>query len=237
MIEVDFHTHTLMSTCGLHSALEMISAAKKKGLKGIAITDHGPLLGGKTPSTFYDRFENTVEGIHVLKGAELNLVPEGNDADIDPRFIPYCDILILGLHESVSGGKSREYYTERLLGAIRANSYIDGITHPNSYAYPVNYRALAEGARELGVALEFNNSKVRYSRVAEKETVDLIRACRDTGCPVMVNTDSHTVNELGDVSHIERLIRAEGFDEGQIVNRTLETALAWLDSRKQYKQV
>ncbi|MBN2511038.1 MAG: PHP domain-containing protein [Spirochaetales bacterium] len=235
-IRVDLHTHTIMSSCGIHSALEMISAAKEKGLEAIAVTDHGPLLGGRLPSTFFDRFENPIPGIRLLKGVELNLEHEGTGVDIPPQFIPYCDILILGLHETVPSGKDRTYYTERLLAAIEANSFIDGITHPNSYSYPVDYPVLARAAKAAGVALELNNSKVRYKRVHDSETRALIRACIDSGCPVMVNSDSHTVNELGDLSHILALIQEEGLPEHQIVNRSLGSTLEWLDRRKKFKK-
>ena len=236
MFEVDLHTHTLMSTCGIHSLIEMLTAAKNAGLKGLAVTDHGYLLGGKMPSTFFDRLVNPVEGIELFKGAELNLEGESSRTDIEERLIPFCDILLLGLHDTIPKDRGRDYNTGRLIEAIEKNPYIDGITHPNSTGFPVNYTPLAKTAAEYGVALELNNSKVKYRRVSDSETRELIRVCRDTGCPVMVNTDSHAMNELGDTSRIERMIREEDLPQTQIVNRTLETVKTWLDSRRKNKK-
>ena len=41
MLEVDFHSHSLFSGCGLHTIIEMLTYAKTVGLKALAITDHG----------------------------------------------------------------------------------------------------------------------------------------------------------------------------------------------------
>ena len=49
MLEVDFHSHTFFSKCGLHSIIEMLTEAKNRGLAALAITDHGPVLLGGTP--------------------------------------------------------------------------------------------------------------------------------------------------------------------------------------------
>jgi putative hydrolase len=53
MIPVDFHSHSLFSGCGVHTVLEMLTAAKAKGLKGLAITDHGKLVKGRANSVFF----------------------------------------------------------------------------------------------------------------------------------------------------------------------------------------
>ena len=63
MIEVDLHSHTHFSNCGLHSCLEMLEAARAKGMKGLAITDHGLSLGGRLNSIFFERLKDPVPGI------------------------------------------------------------------------------------------------------------------------------------------------------------------------------
>jgi len=55
VLKVDLHSHSLFSNCGLHTVLEMLTAAKNAGLKALAITDHGTALEGRISSPFFDR--------------------------------------------------------------------------------------------------------------------------------------------------------------------------------------
>ena len=41
-IEIDTHTHTLVSGHAYNTICEMASAAHEKGVKGLAITEHAP---------------------------------------------------------------------------------------------------------------------------------------------------------------------------------------------------
>ena len=54
-IEIDTHTHTLVSGHAYSTMKEMTQAAEEKGLKGLAITDHAPDMPGST-NIFY--FQN-----------------------------------------------------------------------------------------------------------------------------------------------------------------------------------
>ena len=79
--ETDLHSHTLFSPCGLHTIIEILTAAKAAGLKGLAITDHGISVGGRTNSVFFERLHHPVPGIRLFKGVEANVL--GHDGAID----------------------------------------------------------------------------------------------------------------------------------------------------------
>ena len=76
MLEADLHAHTFFSNCGIHSHIEMLLCALDKGMKALAITDHGPALSGRVSSTVFDRMYEPVAGIKFLKGMECNLLEE-----------------------------------------------------------------------------------------------------------------------------------------------------------------
>jgi histidinol phosphatase-like PHP family hydrolase len=57
------------------------------------------------------------------------------------------------------------------------------------------------------------------------------------GCEVAVNTDAHALNEIGDTAVMEGLLDEAGFPFEKIVNRSIITALEWIESRKAHRRV
>ncbi len=235
MLEVDFHTHTHFSNCGLNSHLEMLKAAHARGIKGLAITDHGPLMNGRVCSTFFERFENPVKDVRLLKGMECNLRDAYGAIDFPEQLLPYVDVVLLGLHPNSPRNMGREVYTCALIAAMEQNPWIDIITHPNDPAYPVDYDLLSSAARRAGVALELNNSKVAMRRTCVDSALSIIRACIRTGCSLVVNSDAHSVNELGNDQAVRPLLKRECFPARLLVNDTVEKAFALIDGRKDRK--
>ncbi|MGI6413236.1 MAG: PHP domain-containing protein [Syntrophomonadaceae bacterium] len=102
----DYHTHTKMSD-GRQTEEQVIKAAQKKGLKEVAITDHGPLAAGigvKHPSDYLELKEKIralnldMEKLSVLVGAEANIRDLNGTLDIPENIVEQLDILIVGLH-------------------------------------------------------------------------------------------------------------------------------------------
>lgn len=235
MHEVDLHSHSFFSRCGVHSVIEVLEAARKKGLKAQAITDHGPAKVDRISSTFFKRLIDPVPGIKLLKGMECNLTDKMGHLDMDEKIIPYCDVLLAGLHNNIQEVLTDQEATEALLGAMRLYPWLDIITHPLCAEYRIDLRAAARTAKETGKALEFNNSKIRLGFVTEKAQRDFIRICMEEDCLVAVNTDAHTVNELGDTRAMDALLKEEGFPEDRIVNRSYDVLMSWLEERRKFK--
>ena len=235
MIEADLHSHTIRSFCGNCTPLEMLFFARQKGLKALALTDHGPALGKKISSTFYERFQNPYEGILLLKGMECNLVSAEGEIDLPKSFVKYMDIVLLGLHFNTPREQGREYYTRALISAIERNPEIDIITHPNEPAYPLDFNALAKVAAKHGVALELNNSKTFFKWAKHEETQQLVRSCLEQGCQMALNGDAHTVTEIGEYGAVKNYMEEINFPPELLVNRTLESTLSFLEKRRANK--
>ena len=236
MNEVDLHSHSSFSNCGIHTIIEILEGAKRKGLKAQAITDHGPAKVAFVRSTFFNRLTQPVEGITLLKGMECNIMGMDGGIDLAPKFIRHCDVLLAGLHDNLDVNWDRDEATTALINTMKNNPWIDVITHPLNHDFEVDLRRVAQAAGETGTALEFNNSKIVYGSVSEEEQCDFIRICMEEGCLVAVNTDAHTLNELGDTEAMDRLLEKEGFPEERIVNRNYEILMEWLDGRRAAKQ-
>ena len=236
MLEADLHVHSLFSACGLHTCLELLERAKCIGLKAIAITDHGLTLGGgRLTSVFFERFRSPFADLTIYKGIELNVLDEQGNVDLPRQFLPFIDILLLGLHHNFAP-VSRERHTTALIAAIDKNPFIDIISHPNDPVYPLDYERLAQKAREKGVALELNNSKILYSRSPIDDAIALIEACRNAGCRMAVNSDTHAILELGDDSAVRPLLDKVKFPQELIVNRTAESAARFIEGRREIKR-
>ena len=237
MLSIDLHVHSSFSACGLHSFMELLDHGRRIGLKAMAITDHGLAVGGgRLTSVFFERFKPPFDDIKLYKGIEHNVVDEQGNVDIMWQFMPFIDILLLGVHPNLPHNKSRQQYTGMLLAAMEKHPFIDIISHPNDPLYPLDYRLVAGMAKKLGMAVELNNSKVLYARTGMEETMDLIRACKETGCFLCVNSDTHAIGELGGDEAVRPLLEKVKYRQELVVNRDLDAAAAFIEGRRGLKK-
>ena len=237
MIEVDFHTHTLYSHCGIHTAQEVLAWARQLGMKGVAITDHGLAAGGRLNSPFFERFICPFPEVKLLKGIECNLLDENGKIDLPSHYIQFLDIVLLGIHSNTPKGLSKEQYTLMLVNAIKSNRQVDLITHANEPNFPVDYEILASEAKKEGVLLELNNSKNLYSRTSNNDTIELLRACKKNECPIAITSDMHAIHELGSDEAVRPILAEVNFPGSLIVNKTAEGAFKFIASRKERKRL
>lgn len=236
MLTVDFHVHSLFSHCGLHTILELTKHAHDLHMAGIAITDHGLTLGGRLNSVFFERFQSPYPDLTVLKGIESNVIDSSGSIDVPWEYMPFIDIILLGIHPNIQQGLSRSAYTKMLLNAIKKNPSIDIITHPNDPHYPLDYEALAQCAASYGIALELNNSKILYNRSSAEDTLNLITACKNNRCLLAVCSDTHAIHELGDNRAVRPLLEQTSFPPERIVNSSASSAFAFVEKRRIHKK-
>ncbi len=237
MLTVDFHVHTFFSHCGIHTHLEMLKRGKELGMDAVAITDHGPELEARSTGPFWDRLNVPVEGIRLLKGMECNLSNDRGDIDLQKKYLPYMDIVLLGLHPNTEKGLGEAVYTDMLIAAIEKNPTIDIITHPNDASYPVEFQRLALAAKRNGIALELNNSKTLLQRIGDEVTSQLIRVCKDVECRMAICSDAHAIEELGRDDSVRPLLEQEKFPSELIINDTTQKAYAFLERRRMRKKI
>ncbi len=231
MFETDLHSHSLFSSCGLHSIIELLTAAKTRGLKGLAITDHGPFLGRKTTSVFFERLKQPIDGICLFKGMECNFTDEDGSIDIIDKFSDWYDIVLAGFHKFPVRDADPGYYTDIIIKALKRNPSIDILVHPNAPHYVSDFTRIAAAASENGIAVELNNSKLVLGRSSKEQTLELINACKKAECMVAVNSDTHAIHEIGDTAGIVELLIETDFPTELIVNRSFDSTVSWLKSR------
>lgn len=238
MLEVDLHSHTFFSKCGIHTHLELLIRAKELGLKGLAITDHGPALKSRITLPFFDRLKNPVDGIRFIKGIECNLLDEQGTIDIiqiPSRFIRHIELVLVGLHPNIEKGLGMKRNTDMVVKAIETNPCIDIITHPNEREFSLDLERLAGAAKEHGVALELNNSKTRYNRTTPEVTKELVRVCKNVGCRMAIGSDAHAIEELGLDDSVRPYLEEATFPQKLLINGSAEQAFEFIEERKRNK--
>lgn len=231
LIHADYHTHTRYSH-GKGTPEDNVRAAIEKGLKQIAISDHGPasLFWGirgnaltrlrKEVDSLNDRYGDR---IRVLMGVECNLTGDGR-CDLPRDRMQLFDVVILGYHRGIwprtgtmcrfltSGGKENAELAKRstdyLLHAIEEYP-IDFISHPGEYL-PIDLARLAKGAAECGVALEINGKHPTL-------TPEKLRLAAQQGARFVISSDAHHPDRVGTFGDAPRFAKEAGV-LGRVLN-------------------
>lgn len=227
----DYHTHTVYSH-GKGSIRENVEEARRKGLKEIAITDHGPghiFYGVRKDKIFQmreeiDRLNREYKDIKILLGVEANIIDYNGSIDVDKEILDVIDILLLGFHYGIIPRDLKSIYYFYILNPISKilpiarkkimelstdamikaiRKYpVDIITHPGSKAR-LNIKRLAQVAYKTNTALEINSSHSQLS-------VESIREALDTKVDFIINSDAHDSKRVGDFeAGIERALKVK----------------------------
>ena len=197
----DFHCHTDLSPDGTASLATMVDAARDRGYRFLAITDHAERLSfsAATREDFLlqRRLLRELEGrrgdIALLHGAELNIGADGS-VDYDDEFLDSFDVLVASVHDRLDS--PREEMTARLVRACE-HPAVNVIGHPTGRllgrraASEVDLEALCAAAARTGTALEVNGSPERLD-LGEDE----LRVASRHGVRLAFGSDSHGPGHL-----------------------------------------
>ena len=228
ILSADYHTHTPYSH-GDNTVLENARAAKKLGLKQIAITDHGfnHLLFGLKRKKLVDlRAECTeaekLTGVKVLMGMESNLISIDGETDMKESDLQYFDIYLCGIHEVLKYKRFSDMYsimiknyaaykfgkkpsasvvenTTKAYINVIKNNPIDILTHINYKCY-CNLEEVAKVCADYGTYIEINTKKRHISA----EELNLMAS---TGVKFVIDSDAHSADRVGDMKIAEELLK------------------------------
>jgi putative hydrolase len=213
----DYHTHTVLSD-GAGQIEDNVRVASEKGLKQVAITEHGfnhrlfGLLRKEIPlmKRQVEALKQKYE-VQVLLGVEANLISMNGDIDVLPEDEEQLDIILMGFHKVIYAKslkdrflfflpnlfakyfgyskKRTEINTKAYLKAIEKNN-IDIITHLG-YGMQVDAVKVAEHCKKHNVYLELNGKRIKFK---QKDMQKII----DTGVKFIINSDAHKPNRVGE---------------------------------------
>ncbi|MBN2496598.1 MAG: PHP domain-containing protein [Deltaproteobacteria bacterium] len=237
MNEIDLHVHTSASRCGLHSLLEVLAHARGLGMRCVAITDHDDEPAAAVRVLSY-RFPREWEGLRVLAGIELGIRDGGRIRIPHPVKLRDLDICLAGFHANSRerNDLEAEELTDELEYALAHYPFIDVISHPTIRGFALEPERTARLAARHGAALEVNNCSLRYGKEEPERVLALLDAARRHGCLVAIDSDAHTVAELGGDEKARPLVEQAGIPAERIVNRSLEAVVEFVEARRRFKR-
>jgi len=203
-LQGDVHMHTV-ETDGRNTIEEMAAAAKERGYKYMAITDHSKNLAfanGLDDKRAVEHIRRIREagkkmgGITIFAGIEVDILADG-DLDLSDDVLAQMDLVIASVHSVFNQEPAK--MTERLLKAI-ANPNTSIIGHPTGRillrrdAYAYDMHTVLTAAAKNKVAMELNS----YPDRLDLNDVHL-RQAKQHGVKIVINTDSHHI------SHMEKI--------------------------------
>ncbi|MCT4585777.1 MAG: phosphatase [Peptostreptococcaceae bacterium] len=230
----DLHCHTIASGHAFSTLKELCIEAKKKGLKLIAQTDHGPNMPGG-PHIYHINNQRIIprilEGVMVLRGVEANIIDFKGRLDIDEGSLKELDLVIASLHPPCLRPGNKIENTKALLRAMD-NPYVDIIGHPGNPQFEIDIDAVVKKAKEKNILLEINNSSFGKSRPGSKELCKkIINKANENKTKMVVGTDSHIYTQIGDFSLAKEVIKNTNLTDDLIVNYDLNWLIEFLESK------
>lgn len=229
----DLHTHTIATDHAYSTVLENIYYAKKHGLRAIALTEHCPELPDSPLSWHfgYTQIPRVVEGIVVLKGAELNVLDAEGHVDLEERMLKRLDWVIASMHTPCFPIRQPvETVTQAWLN-IAKNPDIDCIGHCGDTNYTFDYERVIPVFGECGKVVEINNHSFAARPGTEQSCAKIAALCKQYRVPVVLTTDAHFALSVGVFDKAAAVLESVDFPEELILNNDLERLIGFLNAR------
>ena len=221
------HLHSTYSD-GRDSIESMALAVRQRGYAYMGISDHSrsaAYAGGLREDDILrqhdeiDALNDELEGIHIFKGIESDILPDGA-LDYEDALLERFDFIVASVHSRFN--MSEREMTRRLVRAIEHPSstilgHLSGRLLLEREGYPVDIDALTEAAAAHDVAIEINANPHRLD-------IDWrhLRSARDRGVKIALNTDAHRIEGL-DHLHFGIGAARKGWLRREDIINTLDT--------------
>ena len=225
-IELDVHTHTIMSGHAFSTLQEMAQAAADKGLKVLGITEHSPGIPGTCDPIYFRNLyvvPRKMYGIELLLGAEINILDGEGNLDLDETYLKRLDLRIAGIHSLCYKQGTPEECTHGMIRAIE-NPYTHIISHPGDGTAQLLFEPIVLAAKENHTLLEINNSSlnpVRHKESARGNNIEILQLCKRYEVPVILGSDAHISFDIANYANILPLLTETEFPEELIMNRSV----------------
>lgn len=222
-IQGDLHMHTTASD-GAGTIEEMALAARARGLKYIAITDHSKrvsMANGLDAERLRRQWKeiqavrSRISGIDILCGIECDILEDAT-MDLPDDVLAEADWVIAVLHYGLR--QPGDQIMKRLMMAVK-NPHVDIIGHCTGRMIgrregaDVNFSELFKAAADHQVMMEIN---------AHPSRLDLddihTAAARDMGIPIVISTDAHSVNGFEVLDYGVDQARRAGLTKDDVAN-------------------
>lgn len=223
-IYLDLHTHTISSGHGTtDKAIELVRSAAHNGLSILGISDHGPATTGSAKSSYFRslRFaEKKQLGIRILHGVELNILDTEGRVDLSYDILKHLDYAFISIHPPIFTPYEHPDLTQAYIKAMR-HPNVRFLGHIDDDRFPVNFQELLLQAKEHNIYPEINNSSLMpnaYRVGGQKNCRSILQICKNIKLPVLLSSDSHGKENIGNMKYILPLLKELDFPIGLVIN-------------------
>ena len=237
----DYHTHTRRSD-GRQGEEQIIVAALGRGLKEVAITDHGPLaavIGVKNPEVYLQTKERVKNlqplypDLKILVGAEANIRDLEGNLDVPPEVLDQLDIVIAGLHpftlpSSLQDGVDifvqnslRRLSQAQREKAVMANTQaLMAAIYANPQIDIISHPGLffTVDIEEVAQACVKQGVLFEINCAHEHPDVSDIMIAERSGVDFIINSDAHFTDTVGDLRYGNEVVAELDIDLRRIAN-------------------
>jgi len=238
----EVHGHTTWSD-GKSSVAEMAEAARRRGYRYWAVTDHSVGLGvtrGVDAEALLEQRREidavnqnyTALGIdfRLIQGTEVEVLGDG-ELGLPDEVLASLDVVVASIHSGLR--QDRQRITERCLKAVH-NPYVDILGHPTGRLLgrrapsDLDLDQVLMACAETGTAVEINANPERLDLSA-----DHARLAVGQGCTLVINSDAHSIDQLELMRYGVHTARRAWLRAEDILNaRPLDELLALLKRNK-----
>ncbi len=234
-IQVETHSHTIVSNHAYSTLQENVKATLAAGMKGLCMTNHAPAIPDSAPPVHFGcmRFlPSYMEGIRFFGGAEANIIDYQGGLDLDNRLLAMLDWVIASIHGPCLKPASKEEITNTYLRVLE-NPYVHCLGHIGQQNYLCDFETVVRYAKEKGKIIELNNHSLEGIRPGAKEICTQVATlCKQIGCRVAVSSDAHYCGCIGNYRLVFEMLSEIDFPQELIVNSTLEQFETYLEEHK-----
>lgn len=219
----DIHTHSISSGHGTSCTItDMAKAAASRNLSLLGISDHGPATPCAGTASYFRSLAMAPQrrcGVELRYGVELNILDDNGRVDLEDEIIKNLDYAIVSIHPKNFRPGSLQSNTSAYCNALKHPKVLL-IGHCDDPRYPVDYEELAKAAEFYHVYFEINNSSLSpngYRGDVRPNYRRMLEVCCKRKLPVVLSSDSHGKEGVGDFRYAEEFLREEGIGEEMIV--------------------
>jgi len=235
----DFHVHTSLSGDGRSSLVEVVAAARERGVRVLAITDHAEnTLSGVGREALLDQRAQIRalqaelgDSLALLHGVELNIGPDG-ELDYDAEFRAAFDWCLASVHDRFE--MSRSAQTRRIVNAmqdpaVRMIGHLSARMIGGRPPIELDLDAILAAAAVTGTALEVNGGLPRLDL-----SVEALRRARQSEVALVLTSDAHHADELERVRFAALNAERAWVDPDRVANSwPADRLLAWATGGKE----
>ena len=234
MIKTDLHTHTIASGHAFSTVGEIAAVAQKKGIKVLAITDHGPRVPGAPQEIYFHakkHFPRQFKNLQVLFGVEANIINEKGKLDLPDKVLASLDLVAAGLHFDCCQDKGIKGNTLAIIKAL-AHPLVHIIVHPYHSDFAVDMEKIAAAAHRYKKLLEINSSSFYANQAISSGMIArikaLVRAVQKHKDRLIIGSDAHCAENVGRDKELRRYFDRLGLQEKDIINNDIAAVRKYL---------